>query len=131
MFMKKIILAVDDDASIRELLEHLLKDKYQVVTKKDGFHAMLWLSQGNMPDLILTDVDMPRLNGYDFFQNIRSSGFYREIPIMVISGLENSKQIITCIQQGADNYLLKPFNPTSLFKKIDKVLNNSEMVSAT
>lgn len=127
--MKKKILAIDDDASIRELLEYLLKDKYEIVTKKDGFDAMVWLSDGNLPDLIMTDVDMPKLNGFDFFQNIRSSGFYKDVPIMVFAGLENSKQIITCIQQGADNYLLKPFNPTSLFKKIDRVLNNTDMLS--
>ena len=120
--MKKQILAVDDDSSIRELLEFLLRNDYDVVTKKDGMEAMVWLSSGNIPDLIITDLDMPRLNGYEFFKNIRRSGFYRDIPTIVLSGLENSKLIITCLQQGADNYILKPFNPESLFIKIDQIL---------
>ena len=120
--MKKQILAVDDDSSIRELLEFLLRSDYDVITKKDGMEAMMWLSEGNLPDLIITDVDMPRLNGYEFFKNVRRSGFYRDIPIMVLSGLENSKLIITCLQQGADDYILKPFNPESLYAKIERVL---------
>jgi len=125
--MKKQILAVDDDSSIRELLEFLLRNNYNVVTKKDGMEAMMWLSEGNIPDLIITDIDMPRLNGYEFFKNVRRSGFYRDIPIMVISGLENSKFIITCLQQGADDYILKPFNPESLYAKIERVLNHTNV----
>ena len=125
--MKKQILAVDDDSSIRELLEFLLRNNYHVITKKDGMEAMMWLSEGNIPDLIITDIDMPRLNGYEFFKNVRRSGFYRDIPIMVISGLENSKFIITCLQQGADDYILKPFNPESLYAKIDRVLNHTNV----
>lgn len=125
--MKKQILAVDDDSSIRELLEFLLRNNYNVITKKDGMEAMMWLSEGNIPDLIITDIDMPRLNGYEFFKNVRRSGFYRDIPIMVISGLENSKFIITCLQQGADDYILKPFNPESLYAKIERVLNHTNV----
>lgn len=125
--MKKQILAVDDDASIRELLEFLLRDEFEVVTKKDGMEAMLWLSMGNIPDLIITDIDMPRLNGYEFFKNVRRSGFYRDIPIMVLSGLENSKLIITCLQQGADHYILKPFNPESLFSKINRIFTEADV----
>lgn len=59
--------------------------------------AMLWLSSGNIPDLIITDLDMPRLNGFDFFKSMRSSGFYIDVPIIVLSGLENSKLVITCL----------------------------------
>ncbi len=125
--MKKQILAVDDDSSIRELLEFLLRSDYDVITKKDGMEAMMWLSEGNLPDLIITDVDMPRLNGYEFFKNVRRSGFYRDIPIMVLSGLENSKLIITCLQQGADDYILKPFNPESLYAKIERVLTETNI----
>lgn len=127
--MKKQLLAVDDDSSIRELLEFLLRSEYDVVTKKDGMEAMMWLSEGNIPDLIITDVDMPRLNGYEFFKNVRRSGFYRDIPIMVLSGLENSKLIITCLQQGADDYILKPFNPESLYAKIERVLTATSITA--
>lgn len=127
--MKKQILAVDDDSSIRELLEFLLRSDYDVITKKDGMEAMIWLSEGNIPDLIITDVDMPRLNGYEFFKNVRRSGFYRDVPIMVLSGLENSKLIITCLQQGADDYILKPFNPESLYAKIQRVLTATSITA--
>ncbi len=93
--MKKQILAVDDDSSIRELLEFLLRNNYNVITKKDGMEAMMWLSEGNIPDLIITDIDMPRLNGYEFFR--------------------------------ADDYILKPFNPESLYAKIERVLNHTNV----
>ena len=82
---RKTILIIDDDNSTRLLLGFLLKQHYIVATKKDGIEAMLWLNEGNMPDLILLDMSMPRLSGYNFLQNLRKSGFFKDIPFLLFT----------------------------------------------
>lgn len=120
--MKKLILAVEDDPSLRMLLDFILRKEYQVVTKKNGLEAMIWLENGNIPDLIITDVDMPKLSGVDFVRNLRKSGYFRDIPLLILSGWETSIETISCLQVGADNYLMKPFNPKELKEKMEALL---------
>jgi two-component system chemotaxis response regulator CheY len=127
--MKKQILTIDDDISIRNLLHFLLKKEYDVITKSNGLDGLLWLDQGNMPDLIIADVVMPELDGYDFLLNIKKSGFFRDIPIIMLSSSENSEKTIKCIQHGADDFVMKPFNPKELFNKIEKAINHSNTYS--
>ena len=122
---KREILTIEDDASVRALLEYLLRSTYKVRIQKDGIEGMIWLENGNMPDLILLDTEMPRLNGFEFLKNIRKSGFYRDIPVIMIVGSENSENIINYLHQGATDILMKPFNPKDLFEKIDTILNSS------
>lgn len=122
---KKSVLIIDDDKSIRLLLEFFLRNHYDIVTKENGFEGMLWLTRGNIPDLIIADVAMPKLNGYDFLKKIKDSGYFREIPFMIISGLESSLDIIKCLQAGADDYLLKPFDPEKLLVKIKSLINKT------
>ena len=124
MSERKQILTVEDDASVRMLLEYMLRGSYNVRVQKDGMEGMIWLENGNTPDLILLDTEMPRLNGFEFLKNIRKSGFYRDIPVIMLVGTEHSDNIINFLHQGATDILMKPFNPKDLFDKIDNVLNN-------
>ncbi|MCC6726310.1 MAG: response regulator [Saprospiraceae bacterium] len=123
---KKRILIIEDHESIRLLLGTMLSKTYEVVTKKDGFEGMAWLVKGNLPDLILLDMSMPRLSGNDFLRNIRQSGFYRDIPVIVVSGNDGEEDMRNCLMWGVDDYLTKPFNPISLKQKIQLVLENTE-----
>lgn len=127
--MKKTILTIDDDISIRNLLHYLLRKQYEVITKEDGLAGMLWLDQGNMPDLILADVNTPKLSGFDFVANVKKSGFFRDIPVIMLSSADHSEETIKCIQSGADDFLMKPFNPDELFAKVERVLNHSNSYS--
>lgn len=124
MSEKKQILTIEDDTSMRLLLEYLLRSSYQVRTQKDGVEGMLWLENGNMPDLILLDTEMPRLSGFDFLKNIRKSGYFRKIPVIMMVGTEQSENIIKYLHQGANDILMKPFNPKNLFEKIENIFNN-------
>lgn len=121
--MKKKILIIDDELSIRMLLENYLSKTYDVVAKKDGLEGMNWLNEGNMPDLIVADIQMPNLDGFDFLKNIRSSGFYKNIPIIMLSGIESSQEKIKFLKLGANDYMVKPFNPEELSIRIELLLS--------
>ena len=115
---KKVILIIDDDDNIRMLLEFVLRKHYHIVTREDGLSGMSWLMAGNMPDLIIADLDMPKLNGYHLLKNIRESGFFYDIPLVMLSGYESNEIKIKCLEEGADDYWIKPFNPELMLKKI-------------
>ncbi len=120
--MKKKILVIDDELSIRMLLENFLSKIYEVITKNDGMEGVQWLEQGNIPDLIVADIQMPNMNGNDFIKNIRSSGFFKEIPLIMLSGIESSQEKVKCLKLGANDYLVKPFNPEELAIRIELLL---------
>lgn len=122
---KKKILVIEDHDSIRLLLERFLSKQFDVTCKADGFDGLAWLSQGNIPDLIILDMSMPRLSGLDFLNNIRTSGLFREIPVLVVSGEEDSKVIKKCHDLGIKGFIPKPFNPINLNEKINNVLTQT------
>ena len=119
---RKSILIIEDHESIRLLLGNMLSKSYNVVTKKDGLDGMAWLVRGNLPDLILLDMSMPRLNGSAFLKNIRQSGFFRDIPVIVVSVNDGEDDKKSCLHWGVSDYLTKPFNPISLKEKIKMAL---------
>lgn len=120
--MKKKILAIDDEFSITSLLNHLLKDTYDIVIQENGLQGLHWLEEGNMPDLIIVDIEMPEMNGYEFLENIKSSIFYKDIPILMLSANETSSDRIKALKKGADDYLVKPFNPEELELRITNLI---------
>lgn len=124
---KKRILIIEDHDSIRLLLGTMLSKSYDVVTKKDGLEGMAWLVRGNLPDLILLDMSMPRLSGNEFLKNIRQSGFFRDIPVIVVSGNDGDDDIKNCLRWGVYDYMTKPFNPVSLKHKVETVLSTQMM----
>ena len=120
--MRKKILVIDDERTIRVLLENFLKE-YVVTTKNDGLEGLSWLQEGNMPDLIIADIQMPNIDGYEFVKQIRASGFFRDIPLIVLSGLESSVEKVKCLKLGANDYLVKPFNPEELAMRIELLIS--------
>ncbi|MCB0836648.1 MAG: response regulator [Bacteroidetes bacterium] len=126
---KKLILIVDDDDNIRMLLEFVLRKYYKIVTREDGLSATSWLMAGNFPDLIIADLEMPRLNGYHFLKNIRESGFFHDIPLVMLSGYESNEIKQKCLQQGADDYWIKPFNPADMLQKIEILTEKPHQLS--
>lgn len=105
------VLVVDDDAAMRTILVSILGKEFTVVAKRNGLEAMLWLSEGNLPDVIISDIMMPHLNGYDFIRNLRQSGIYATIPVLVLSGHDAEDTEEESMRMGADHYLSKPFDP--------------------
>lgn len=120
---KANILIIDDHDAVRLLLGLTLKNRFDVITKKDGIEGMAWLSAGNIPDLIMLDMQMPRLNGLEFLKQIRTSGMFRDIPVILVSANENEYEITQSFGLGIVDFIRKPFNPIKLKEKVDNILN--------
>ncbi len=124
--MKKRILVVDDELSIRMLLDNFLSDDYTVFTKDNGYEAMSWFKEGNIADLILVDIDMPMINGYELTESIRKQPGMQAVPIIMLSSKQKSEDRIKSFAAGADDYLQKPFNPEELLVRIQSVFRRSQ-----
>lgn len=130
MRIMKKILVVDDNISMRYLLENILKKSYNIRTADDGLTAMMMLSQGFTPDLILTDINMPSINGWELIAYLKKSILYKHIPIMVLSStnLEDlSEETTTSLVYGC---IKKPFEPIDLLQRVSGVLKSSSFLSA-
>lgn len=119
--MKKTILVLDDETIIGHLLENFLSSQYDVKCIDNGQQALEWLEL-NIPDLIICDIEMPGINGFDFLTQVRQRGFTRHTPVVMLSAKSESKERIKCYQLGAQDYLTKPFNPEELEEIVKKNL---------
>ncbi|MCL6524166.1 MAG: response regulator [Thermoflavifilum sp.] len=126
--MKKILI-IDDSKPIRYLLDTIISKYYQVITASDGYEAMYWLSQGNRPDVIISDLQMPNINGWDLVKNLTSSAIYGNIPIIILSGSSNDEIVQKCEEYGVADFLVKPFNPSRLLEAIKKALDKKAGMS--
>jgi two-component system chemotaxis response regulator CheY len=120
--MKRVLLIVDDDLSILKLLNFILSKEYDIVVKTNGFDALDWLEQGNMPELIISDLAMPTFDGQAFVKNVKISGFYKDIPVVLLSAAHDLDEQVLTMPFKVDAYLHKPFNPTILKSEISKIL---------
>ena len=120
--VKGQILIIDDQPIMLKLLEQILKEKYQVVSLENGREALEWMYSGNIPDLVVADLNMPEIDGFEYIKRIRESGFFSDVPLIVLSGEESSVERIKCLKLGANDYLIKPFNPEELSLRIDNLI---------
>lgn len=119
--IKKKILVLDDEISICMLLQNFLSENYEVNTINSALDALDWL-EGNLPDLIISDIQMSKMDGYEFLTKVRQRGFTKHTPIIMLSGRAESKERIKCYRLGAQDYLTKPFNPEELEELVKKNL---------
>jgi OmpR family response regulator RpaB len=116
---KEKILVVDDEASIRRILEtRLSMIGYTVVTAADGNEALA-VYKKELPNLIILDIMMPKLDGYGVCQEIRKDS---DIPIIMLTALGDVADRITGLELGADDYVVKPFSPKELEARIKAIL---------
>ncbi len=116
---QQTILVADDEASIRRILETRLSMMgFIVITAADGEEA-LQVFQRQEPDLIILDVMMPKLNGYQVCQSLRQES---DVPIIMLTALSDVADRITGLEMGADDYMVKPFSPKELESRIRCIL---------
>lgn len=126
--MKKMynVLVIEDDSFIRKVLRQTLKDDFYVTTKENGFEGVSWLEEGNAVDVILSDIQMPHMDGKGLITMLRASPVFRRLPIIMLSSFADSDTRIACLDMGADDYIIKPFNPLEVKTKINAVLRRTE-----
>jgi two-component system chemotaxis response regulator CheY len=115
------ILAVDDSRTIRDMLKYTLNAAGMTThLAEDGQHGLEVLD-GLKPDVIITDINMPRLDGFGFIDAVRAQGEYRSIPILVLT-TESSAELKTRARDaGATGWIVKPFDPEKLVKALQIV----------
>jgi len=121
------LLVVDDNEINRDLLcRHLERQGHTVTVAENGRQA-LEIMQTRAFDMVLLDIIMPEMSGYQVLQHLKSSDVHRDVPVIVISALEEMDSVVRCIRMGADDYLLKPFNPVLLKARIRMCLENKRL----
>jgi DNA-binding response OmpR family regulator len=116
------LLIIEDDLYMQAIISQCLSEDFSVVTFNNGMDALGYLQEGNVPDLVITDLNTPLLNGLQFIEQTRSSGFFSSIPIIILSGVENTETKIKCLEAGADDFIVKPFNPRELQARVKIIL---------
>jgi diguanylate cyclase (GGDEF)-like protein len=120
------ILTIDDDSDILDVLAITLSDNYDVISAPNGKEGLDMVRAKN-PDLIITDYNMPVMNGPDFCKELRKDILFRHIPIIMLTGKGEVKDMVLGIESGADDYLVKPFEPDTLLARIRMILRRTIM----
>lgn len=117
------ILVVEDDYMMIRAIEHKLKSEgYEVEAAPDGHQAFEMINKTNY-DLIITDILMPFVGGFELINKIRND-LQLKIPIIVLSSLSNENSIIEAFKLGADDYVTKPFSPSEVSIRVKRLLMN-------
>lgn len=124
--MSKRLLVVDDEPNLLRAVAAVLRsDRFEISTARSG-HEALVLVAANQPDLIVSDVRMPGMNGFELARRLRSTPSYSLIPIVFLTAKSDIDDRIEGFRAGVDAYLTKPFEPSELIAVIDSILNRVE-----
>jgi DNA-binding response OmpR family regulator len=120
--MTHTILVVDDQSNVRKLLqEYLTEQGYKVITSADGQQA-LYAARHDQPDLVLLDIMMPKMDGYQFLRQYRQE---RQTPVIIITAREEETDAVLGLDLGADDYIIKPFRMREMEARIRAVLRRT------
>jgi len=123
--MKKKILIVEDNPAVNKALQLILERRYETIPAMDGKQAVD-IAATQLPDLILMDILMPKMSGFQATRLIRQNPETRSIPILAVTALDGHIYEEECFQSGCDDYIAKPFNTEDLVPHIEKLLKSSE-----
>ena len=112
------ILIADDNADMRDYLRRLLSAEYETRTVPDGEAALAALREAPRPDLVLSDVVMPRLDGFGLLRAIRADRAFSDLPVILLSARAGEEASIEGMEAGADDYLVKPFSARELLARV-------------
>ncbi len=124
--MPKKILAVDDEKHIVRLVQvNLERQGYEVVTANDGREALEKV-ESEHPDLVVLDVMMPYMDGFEVLQNLRRNSSTRDIPVIMLTAKAQDADVFRGWQSGVDCYLTKPFNPMELISFVKRIFKSMD-----
>jgi two-component system chemotaxis response regulator CheY len=121
--MSKTILVVDDSSTTRSLISSQLSEcgDYEIQEAATGFEALKMLPAGKV-DLIITDINMPDINGLELISFVRENPIYRDIPTVIISTEDSAEDRKRGMELGAEEYIVKPFTVGELREAVERVL---------
>jgi DNA-binding response OmpR family regulator len=119
---RKRILVVEDDPSVRLLIQTALRSQYEVETAENGAAALARVSRVPAPDLVICDVMMPQMGGLEFARKMRNLTAMKTVPLIFLTAKGTPTDVIQGINAGARHYLVKPFKIDDLLKKVQKTL---------
>lgn len=120
------ILAVEDSTTMQHLLTSIFGDSFSVHCEKNGQSALDWIRNENDVDLIITDLNMPTMGGYELLTILKADPKYSALPIIVLSSNKESADKIMLLKAGADDYVEKPFNPEELFWRVTNIIKRNK-----
>jgi DNA-binding response OmpR family regulator len=123
---KPLVLAVDDEPHILFILSQVLNSKGCEVLTADGGEKAIRSTLKDMPDLIILDVMMPDISGFEVCQHLKSNPKTKGIPIVILTAEQNEEHKEAMLRMGIADYISKPFSPTGLSNKIDEILGKLE-----
>ncbi|MGD0722653.1 MAG: response regulator [Roseiarcus sp.] len=120
--MSKVILTVDDSRTMRDMLSLALIDAgFRVTQAVDGMHGLEVLRAAETPDVIVTDINMPKLDGFGFIEAVRRDARFRAIPILVLTTESDAAKKSRARKAGATGWIVKPFDAVKLVEAIRRV----------
>lgn len=120
----KSIFIVDDDEDIRLIIQYMLeREGYQVTAAENGKSAKELMQSIDKPDLAVFDVMMPYMDGFELLSYARSEGGWNKIPIIMLTAKSQESDIIRALDNGASDYVIKPFKPNELLARIRRQLH--------
>lgn len=119
------VLVVEDDPTIQLIVRRSLEKRFSVSAYTNGIDALSFLQEGNLPDIIIADLNTPEMGGLELIEQLKASGYFSAIPVLVLSGEESTESRIKCLDSGADDYVVKPFNPRELEARINAILRRT------
>lgn len=120
-FMRKILI-IDDKEAIAKVIANYFKDEYDCIYCENPLKGIQWLESNPIPDLILLDLRMPLMTGEEFLGYIKKNELFKSVPIVVLSSEDSSSIRIRLLENGAEDFILKPFNPMELKVRLKKIL---------
>ncbi len=117
------VLMVEDNESISDILSFILtREKFEVELASDGREAQRRIQQGDPPDVVLLDVMLPYISGLQLVSIIREISAWREVPIIMLTGKSHENDIVGALNAGADDYIVKPFQPSELMARVRRLV---------
>jgi putative two-component system response regulator len=117
----KILLVDDSDVHLM-IAENILKEKYNVTTAKSGKDALAVLAKGFIPNLILLDVLMPDMDGWEVYNKIKGISLLKDVPVAFLTSLDGEKEKLYASRLGAADLITKPYDSGELLKRVESIM---------
>ena len=120
-------LLIEDNADVAYLLQYMLRrDGYAVQRLGNGRDAQQYIAESKATDVVILDLMLPYIDGYELLVQIRESATWRKVPVVVLSGKVSERDIVRAIELGADDFVTKPYKPLELSARIRRCINNTK-----